>query len=126
MRIALIDDNAALLAALSLFLAVRGYAVEPLQEPVELVEMVKADPNRFDLIVTDYRMPELSGIELVTELRTLRPDLPAIVVSSFVDRTLLREAEQVGVFEVIAKSSRTALDVYAALERFVASTRADS
>ncbi len=54
-----------------------GHRVEAVRSPLTALEMVQKDPNRFDLLITDYDMPKMSGIELATTLQSL----PVILVS---------------------------------------------
>ena len=49
------------------------------------IEKLTADPQCCDLVVTDYAMPSLSGIEMVRRLRELRGNLPAIIITGYAD-----------------------------------------
>ena len=48
-------------------------------------------PHTFDLVVTDYKMPHMDGLELIASLRKREPDLPIVLISGFVDTLGLNE-----------------------------------
>jgi DNA-binding NarL/FixJ family response regulator len=62
-----------------------------------------------DLVVTDYRMPGMSGAELVRRLRACRPGFPAIVVSAHVDPAFAREAMAAGAVAFVQKRDMAAM-----------------
>ena len=62
------------------------------------------DAHKFDLVVTDYKMPRMNGIELIAKLRELSPELPIVLISGFVDALGLSEAST-GADVVIQKSA---------------------
>ncbi|MFM9915836.1 MAG: response regulator, partial [Rhizobacter sp.] len=55
------------------------------------------------VVVTDYSMPELSGVEVCRELAAIRPGLPVIIISGYVSDELRVAARAAGVREVIQK-----------------------
>jgi FixJ family two-component response regulator len=62
-----------------------------------------AEPQRFDLLLTDEAMPDLIGTELAREIRALRRNIPIIVMSGHGDAELAKRAATVGVDEVLRK-----------------------
>ena len=64
---------------------------------------MRADPLGFDLVLTDFNMPGLSGIDVAREVRSLRADLPVVMISGFIDEDLKAQALDVGVRELIRK-----------------------
>lgn len=60
--------------------------------------------HKIDLLVTDYRMPRMDGVELIAHLKKRAPDLPAILISGFVDALGLSESNT-GADVVIQKSA---------------------
>ena len=102
-RILYIDDDEA-----QLFLAKRmmerwGYRVSAYQEQREALDAVLAGELRFDLVVTDFNMPGISGLDVARAIHDARPDLPVIVVSGYINDALRSQAVAAGVREVIAK-----------------------
>ena len=49
----------------------------------EALALFRLDPSRFDLVITDQTMPEMTGIELAKEILALRPDMPIIMCTGF-------------------------------------------
>jgi PAS domain S-box-containing protein len=58
-----------------------GYRVTATGLPQEALNLVAAEPKRFDLLITDYDMPAINGIELIKKIHLLNPKLPSILVS---------------------------------------------
>ncbi|PKN08866.1 MAG: hypothetical protein CVU73_06450 [Deltaproteobacteria bacterium HGW-Deltaproteobacteria-8] len=82
-RILLVDDESDLLDMVCQFLEPLGYQVAPHNQPETALEAFLASPQSFDLVLTDQSMPRLSGIQLATRLREVRPDLPVVLCSGF-------------------------------------------
>jgi len=64
---------------------------------------VRADPAGHDLVVTDFNMPELSGLEVSRLLAAIRPDLPVFIISGYIFDELPAQARRAGVRAVIRK-----------------------
>jgi CheY-like chemotaxis protein len=62
-----------------------------------------AEPNRFDLVLTDETMPDLTGTEFAREIRQLRPEISIIFMSGHSGTQLSERAQAVGVNDVIRK-----------------------
>ena len=101
-RILLVDDNANGLAARRSVLEELGYGIVTAANGPEALE--KFAVEKFDLVITDYRMPRMDGLELISRLRKLAPDLPIVLVSGFVDTLGMNEAST-GADVVIQKSA---------------------
>jgi two-component system, LuxR family, response regulator FixJ len=96
-----VDDDAAVRAALKFVLEVEGFRVQVYDSAAALL----ADgnlPARACLVI-DYRMPEVDGLELVDVLRARQVALPAILISGRVNRQLRSRAERSGVIRVLEK-----------------------
>jgi len=72
---------------------------------------------QFDLAVTDYNMPQLSGLEVAEALREIRADLPAVLASGSITEELRAKAPAAGIRELICKPN-TVDDLCDALARF--------
>ena len=73
-RVLLVDDEEALLSLGHAMLTRLGYDVVVCSTSTNALEAFTAAPERFDLMVTDYTMPSLTGMQLVVACRQLRPD----------------------------------------------------
>jgi len=64
---------------------------------------VRAYPDQFDLVVTDYNMPGMSGLEVAQALREICPDLPVVLASGYITEELRAQAPAAGIRELIYK-----------------------
>jgi CheY-like chemotaxis protein len=67
------------------------------------VNLVRKRPAKFDLVLTDLLMPELSGPELARALKKIRPDLPLVLISGFVSSVTEESARRQGFVGLIRK-----------------------
>ena len=110
------DDNRHGLQARKLILEELGYLTATAGDPLEGLAVLDGQP--FDLVVTDYRMPHMTGVEFVQKLRGRLPDMPAILVSGFVDVLGLTE-DNTGCDVVIQKSPNEVTQLVRAVARLV-------
>lgn len=80
-HVLLVDDEAINLLSLERFLSRKGYRVSSAPDGQAALALADRDPP--DLVVTDMRMPRLSGAELVHRLRIARTDLPVVIVTGY-------------------------------------------
>ena len=80
-----------------------GHEVSGYTDPRMAVAAVRSDPDRFDLAVTDYNMPGMSGLEVARALRGIRADLSVALASGFITEELRARAPAAGVSELIYK-----------------------
>jgi CheY-like chemotaxis protein len=99
----IVDDERALVAIAEETLAKLGYRPVGFDSSVAALHAFRAEPQRFDLVLTDETMPNLTGTELTRELRQLRPDIPIILMSGYSGAQLRERARAAGVFEVLRK-----------------------
>lgn len=105
-KILLVDDEQMLLDIGQQLLSLLGYQVTATVNSTEALEMIKAEPNRFDLVITDQTMPELSGKELSQEISRLNPGLPIILCTGFSNQISENDAGQYGISAFCAKPLR--------------------
>ena len=60
-----------------------GYEVVVRSSSIEALEAFRAQPDKFDLVITDKTMPQMTGFDLAKELREIRPDIPIILCTGF-------------------------------------------
>ncbi|MGH8480214.1 MAG: response regulator, partial [Gammaproteobacteria bacterium] len=73
------------------------------QDSQAALEAFQARPARFDLVVTDQLMPRMSGTELATRLREIRPDIPVLLMSGFGGPELAHKARRAAVHALLKK-----------------------
>jgi PAS domain S-box-containing protein len=98
-----VDDDQPILLMVEALLKRLGYRVTTVEHPREALQRVRDDPTLFDLVVTDFNMPELNGLELAAELAALRPGLPVAISSGFVSDDLRNAALAHGVRALLQK-----------------------
>ena len=69
----------------------------------EALQVFRDDPRRFDVVVTDEMMPELTGTQLAREIGALRPGMPVILMSGYGGDDLAQRAGGAGVREILRK-----------------------
>ena len=72
-------------------------------EPHQALEAARANPNQFDLVVTDHNMPDMTGLELGQALKNIRSDLPVLMASGYISEELRATALAAGIVEPIYK-----------------------
>ncbi len=98
-----VDDEEAIILLMKRLLERQGYRVSGYTDPHEALAAVRADPGQFDLAVTDYSMPGMSGLDVAIALREMRPDLPVVLASGYIDEDLRAKAPAAGIRELIYK-----------------------
>jgi CheY-like chemotaxis protein len=102
-RILFVDDHEQLVRAAVRLLEPLGYSVRATTKSAEAWQWLLADPNAFDLLITDQTMPELTGLELVERVRTVAPKLPVIVVTGYSLVSLEGPAARLQIDRVLSK-----------------------
>jgi two-component system cell cycle sensor histidine kinase/response regulator CckA len=100
-----IDDESALVQVFTRMLQRMGYAVEGFTHAERAIESFQAEPGRVDLVVTDFSMPGMSGLDVAAELLAIRPDICVVLVSGSVDDGLVASASAIGVRQVLYKAN---------------------
>jgi PAS domain S-box-containing protein len=98
-----VDDERPLVMLLEEMLAELGYEPVGFESSVAALQAFRADPGRFDLVLTDETMPDLAGTELAREIHRLRPDVPVVLVSDYSGARLASRAQASGVSHVLRK-----------------------
>jgi CheY-like chemotaxis protein len=96
-RILFVDDEEALVEMGEDILAELGYEVTSRMNGREALALFKLDPFRFDLVITDQTMPEMTGIDLAKEILAIRANLPIIMCTGFSHLVNADKATAVGI-----------------------------
>ena len=125
-KVLMVDDEPALAHLGKQMLEMLGYRVEVRTSPVEALEFFRADPDRFDAVITDMTMPQLTGLNLAREILAIRPALPIVLCTGFSEQADEVRAHSAGVrsflfkplvIAELAKTLRNALDAAEAENR---------
>jgi two-component system, NtrC family, response regulator PilR len=100
-KILIVDDESSIGEFLTLVLSKEGYRVLALTSPVTAIARLEEEP--FDLVISDLRMPEMSGLELVREVKLRSPETGAIVITAFASLESAVEAMRIGAADYITK-----------------------
>lgn len=82
-QILVIDDDEDILNLFSDFLKKEGYGVTSFLDPLKALEEIHRRPQRYSIIITDVRMPGISGIELIRRICKINHDIKVIIISAF-------------------------------------------
>jgi PAS domain S-box-containing protein len=102
-HILLVDDEQPIVNLEKQMLERLGYQISSFTSSVDAVAAFRADPTRFDLVITDMSMPNLTGIQLAGELITIRPNIPIILCTGFSQRIKSKKAEALGLRAILMK-----------------------
>ena len=83
-RILIVDDEAHVLSSLKRLFRPSGYETATCSSAREALQLIETSPA-FDVIISDYRMPEMNGVEFLTLVRSCSPDSVRMVLSGFAD-----------------------------------------
>jgi len=102
-RILFIDDEKALVDLGQQILQRLGYEVAIRTSSVEALELFMEQPDKFDLVITDMTMPNMTGDELAGKLMNIRADIPVILCTGYSERISKERARDLGIKEFILK-----------------------
>ena len=102
-HILIVDDDLALLQALPHMVALRihGVKVDTAATAQEALEQIYE--RDYDAIVSDIKMPGMDGIELLTKIQEMRPEIPTLLITGHADQTLITQALRAGAYDFIQK-----------------------
>lgn len=90
-RVLLVDDDELVLDAVGYMLDSLGYQVTTKSCPLDALNTVKSSPDTFEAILTDLTMPNMTGAQLASEVRAVKPEIPVVLMTGKTD--LLEESE---------------------------------
>ena len=102
-KILIVDDEIIIVALHEAVLSSLGYAVTARTSSQEALAAFKADPQSFDLLLTDQAMPVLSGAKLAEEVLSIRPDLPIILCTGYSSTISEEKAMEIGIKKYLRK-----------------------
>ena len=102
-RILFVDDEKILAELGGELLESLGYKVVTKTSSIEALETFRADPDGFDLVITDMTMPGLRGEQLAGELVAIRPDIPIVLCTGYSELINETQARAMGISQFILK-----------------------
>jgi CheY-like chemotaxis protein len=99
----IVDNEEPLVALAEETLAELGYEPIGFSSSIAALQALREAPRRFDVVLTDESMPELSGTDLAREIVLLRPDMPIVLMSGFGGPQLHERAQAAGIHELLRK-----------------------
>jgi CheY-like chemotaxis protein len=92
-----VDDEQSLIELGKNMLKKLGYRVEARTLPVEAIELFKAAPDTFDLVISDMTMPAMTGVSLAKKLMQIRPQIPVIICTGYSEQIDESRAKELGI-----------------------------
>ena len=98
-----LDDDSCVLNAIVSLLEQYGVSVRGYSDPTAALQFLNDRSNQVEVLVTDYNMPGISGLEFAKKVHKIRPALPVVVTSGFIDEELRSHADEAGVIALLPK-----------------------
>ncbi len=111
------DDDTMILVAEGVLLRA-GYRVSVFHDSRQALQALREHPEAFDCVVTDFNMPELSGLDIAHEMAQIRPDMPVVISSGNITDELRDHARRSGVKGLLEKQN-TSQDLSGLLSRIL-------
>lgn len=101
LRILVVDDEPEILRTLKRILARKGYDVVTFEDPFKALDHLKTD--RVHLILTDLKMPEMDGVQLLLRIKQHYPAIPVVLITAYATISTAVTAMQQGAFDYLRK-----------------------
>ncbi|MBN2687536.1 MAG: response regulator, partial [Deltaproteobacteria bacterium] len=98
-----VDDEMSIVETGKHVLETLGYDVTTLTNSSEALELFRGEPDKFDLVITDMTMPNMTGDKLAKEMLHIRPDIPIIMCTGYSALINKEQAEAIGIRAYIMK-----------------------
>ena len=102
-RVLLADDESSIRTLAKRILEQKGYKVKVASDGVEALELFRASPDEFDLVVTDMGMPKMNGLQFSKELRKIRSETPIIICTGYSKQIDEETYRQIGINALLIK-----------------------
>jgi len=102
-RILVVDDESAIVRMETIVLQRLGYTVSGYSMGGEALEAFMAEPDRFDLVITDMAMPVMTGLQLARRILAQRPDLPILMCTGFSEQIDHQRVQALGIKGLLMK-----------------------
>jgi len=96
-RILLVDDESVIVQVEKQILERLGYQVTDADSSADALKVFQANPEIFDLVITDMNMPNMTGVQLAEKLLAIKPDIPIVLCTGFSEQINKERAEAIGI-----------------------------
>jgi DNA-binding NtrC family response regulator len=103
-KILVVDDETSMTQFLGIVLRKEGYQVTAVNSGREALERARSES--FDVAITDFKMPETDGIEVLSSLKKIDPDLPVILMTAYASQKSAIDAVNLGAFQYLEKNAK--------------------
>ena len=100
-----VDDDETMVVMVESLLQRAGYRVSSFGDALQAITAVRDAPQSFDCVVTDFNMPDFSGLDVAREVSSIRPELPVVISSGYITEELRRLAREAGVLGLLEKQN---------------------
>jgi PAS domain S-box-containing protein len=104
-RVLYVDDDEVVALMVERLLSRHGYTVRAVCDPAQALATLRADPLAFDIVVTDYHMPGMSGLDFARALLGIGAGMPRVLVSGSITDVLTADAAAAGISAVVGKQN---------------------
>ena len=98
-----VDDEQIIVDAAKIAMKQFGHKIEPFTNAYKAFKAFQANPDKFDIIVTDHKMPGLKGAELAKKILEIQPDIPIVLATGYSETVNEEIAKKMGIKEFVLK-----------------------
>ncbi len=104
-KIIIVDDDSIVTKALKMLLQLEGFSnIDFFNSPIEALEFIKDEKNKPELLISDFLMPKMNGIEFLSEAKKLYEDLTMILLTGYADKeNAIKAINEVGIYRYLEK-----------------------
>jgi len=102
-QILLVDDEHRIVELEKEILESLGYQTYPRTSSIEALEAFRHDPDRYDLVLTDQTMPNMTGLELARTIHNIRPDIPIVLCTGYSEKVTPEKINPLGIRALLMK-----------------------
>ncbi len=83
LKLLIIDDNQDTLVAMEAYFTKRNYSVTTIDSGLEALKLIESQSQKFDIMITDIVMPDVSGVAIISVAKRLTPNMPVIAITGW-------------------------------------------
>jgi DNA-binding response OmpR family regulator len=83
LKLLIIDDNQDTLVAMEAYFTKRNYSVTAIDNGLEALKLIESQSQKFDIMITDIVMPDVSGVAIISVAKRLTPNMPVIAITGW-------------------------------------------